>query len=77
MSEAAKSAKTALLEGYGEVVAENADCLNPFILPEPVDPLAAAWSAVWPEDTGIPGLAARLSTELAKRGFKIVPAGEQ
>lgn len=42
-----------------------------FISPPPVDPLVEAWTALWPEDTGIPGAALALRNELRKRGMEL------
>ena len=42
-----------------------------FIIAKP-DPLVEAYSACFPEDTGIPSICAMLSAEIEKRGGKIV-----
>ena len=43
----------------------------PFILPAP-DPLVEAWSAAFPEDTGVPGMMKSFRAAIEARGGKIV-----
>lgn len=69
VSDAAKAA-TRNAAKYPDIAEEH---LAPFILPEPVDPLIEAYQAAYVPDAAGSTMA-RLQTELAKRGFKIVEA---
>lgn len=77
VSDAAK-ATVPLLETWvgnsDEAGARAADALRPFILPEPVDPVKEALAETY--GGAAPEFVSAFHVALAKRGLKIVPAGQ-
>jgi len=51
--------------------------LHRHIIAPPVDPIVAAWSDAFPEDTGVPGMMEAFKKSLARHGGRIVFEAEQ